>query len=296
MKAIVVGYSSMLGLSLCSQLEACGIEVITAGRSEDAEIHCDFQVQPPRLDPPTHLNVDVIYVLSSAFSDDSLEGIGHNLLINSASASYIFMLAAATHPDLIVYVGSIFSYANIDPSQGMNSYGMTKKIAEDLLAWWCARNNVRFVGIRLSQLFDDYGLCVKHQPWIGRIIRYAFDQQDLFMPRSDGKRNFLHVEDAASLLVDATLYPTIDGIHNGCSPVDYSYDELASLAFAYNGCMEKLHISEAKQPFRSLYFPDTDLLFTILGRIPQLTPQRWLERIHASESWSRFGPLDVDPS
>jgi len=293
MKAIVVGHTSMLGRSLCQQLVDRGFEVITAGRSGEAAIYCDFLVQPPRLRPPDQGEVDVLYVLSSAFSDDSVAGIGQNLLVNTGSCSYIFAIAAATSPKLIVFAGSIFSDAHVDPLLGLQSYGLTKRIAEDLLTWWCAKNDVRFVSVRLSQLYDDHGLCVQHQPWIGRIIRYAFEQQDLVMPMSAGKRNFLHVQDAASLFVETALCDSIQGIQNGCCPCDYDYTDLAELAFSYNACMEKLHLTKEKQPFRPLHFPKTDLLFDCLAMTPQVMPERWLERIHAYQSWSDFGPLDV---
>jgi len=298
MTSIVIGHTSMLGLSLKRLLDEIGESYITVGRSANSDIQLDFCVQPP---DPTYIcesigNVETIYVLTGSFEGDSAEGTNKNILINSASAAHVIYLAESTKPRAIIYSGSVSSYDKFDISRGLSSYGLTKRIAEELLEWWAIKARIRFASVRLSQLFDDIGMCISHQPWIGRIIRYAFEKEDLYLPSSDGRRNFLHVDDAAKLLLEVGKNSLLSGVLNGCSPHQYSYEDLARIAFSFNQCMDKLHVIDEKESFRPICLPEVKLLYESLQQEPMITPHHWIKRIAARKSWPSFGPMDVEGS
>lgn len=288
----------MLGLALKSQLDHIGESYITAGRSADSDIHIDLSVLPPAL--PNNFvpigDVENIYVLASSFEGDSANGTNTNLMVNSASAAYAILLADTLKPRTLIYSGSVSSYEEFDIQLGLSSYGLTKRIAEELLEWWANQSKIRFASIRFSQLFDDNGMCIAHQPWIGRIVRYAFEKCPLYMPESEGKRNFLHVQDAAALLLEVSRNTFLSGILNGCSPHEYSYEDLAHIAFTFNNCIDNLNISNEKQPFRPVCLPKDKLLYEVLNQEPMINPARWIEQIASLKSWPCFGPMDVQES
>jgi nucleoside-diphosphate-sugar epimerase len=297
MKAIILGHTSMLGLALKRKHADKGVPYITAGRSHDSTIHVDLSVQPasnPNLNG--HNDIDCIYVLPSSFENDSLPGITTNIRINTAGCTNIIALASATKASSIVYAGSVFSNREYDITQGLSSYGMSKNLAEQLLAWWSARNGVRFASIRFSQLYDDYGLCVRHQPWIGRIVRYGFERKNLFMPASTSVRNFLHVDDAASLMVEASVNSSLHGILNGCAPINNSYADMAETVFQHNDCIGRLRKAARKEPFRPVSIPTNPLLFEMVNQAPKISFDTWVKRIEYLKTWQSFGPMDVHKS
>jgi nucleoside-diphosphate-sugar epimerase len=298
MTSIIIGHTSMLGSALKTRLDQIGESYITAGRSADSDIHIDLSVLPPAL--PSNFvtigDVENIYVLASSFEGDTANGTNTNLLVNSASAAYAILLADTIKTQALIYSGSVSSFDDFDIQRGLSSYGLTKRFAEELLAWWAKQTKVRFASIRFSQLFDDNGMCIAHQPWIGRIVRYAFEKRPLYMPESEGKRNFLHVQDAAALLLEVSRNTNLTGVLNGCSPHQYSYEDLAHIAFTFNECIDNLHISNEKQPFRPVCLPKDKLLYEVLNQEPMISPARWIEQIAALKSWSSFGPMDVQES
>jgi nucleoside-diphosphate-sugar epimerase len=297
MKSIILGHTSMLGRAIQTKLTNSGHDVITAGRSPESSIYIDLgDSHTSNCQPKDIREVDCIYVSASSFGGDSVEGLSQNIQINVAGCSSIAALANNCRPKSIVYAGSVFSYDGFDAYRGMSSYGLSKAITEQILGWWSERHGVRFASVRLSQLYDDYGLCSRHQPWIGRIIRYGFSKEHLYMPASEGKRNFLHIEDAADLMIEVAANSSIAGVTNGCSPSNYSYQEIAEIVFQHNRCVDRLHISKTKEAFRPVCWPKEAPLYQILKRKPRVSIDSWVKRIDRLQTWEEFGPMDVTPS
>ena len=298
MTSLILGHGSMLGEALKSLLDDLHEDYITVGRHWDSDIRITQGSEPAKLleNHNSTPSVDSLFVLSSSFEADTAAGISTNILTNSSIAAYALSLAEAFRPLSIVYSGSVSSYEAFDAQRGLSSYGLTKRIVEDLLAWYATRSGSRFASVRFSQLVDNRGRCVTHQPWIGRIIRYAFENGHLFMPHSEGKRNFLHVDDAARLLAVVQRSPHLAGVLNGCSPTQYSYHDLALVAFSFNECLHKLHLDAGKEPFRPVCAPDEVLLYELIDDVPSVTLESWIERIAMLKSWGDFGPMDVEKS
>ena len=82
---------------------------------------------------------------------------------------------------------------------------------EQLLERMLLDTSTNFCSIRLPQLIDEYGECVKHQKWFGRIIFNAFKGTDLIMPSHKSVQNFMHVKDAAMAL-KAALESDVSGV------------------------------------------------------------------------------------
>jgi nucleoside-diphosphate-sugar epimerase len=192
----------------------------------------------------------------------------------------------------IVYAGSISSDPALELGLPLNSYGFSKAEAERLLEWGINRTGGTYCSLRLPQLWDTEGACCAHQPWFGRIIAYASRGQLLNMPASDGPRNFMHVSDAAQLLIRAGE-STLEGTHAVCYPVDIDMAELARHAYRIFGQGGGIAIDPNKKPFRKMRFPHEESAFKTLEYYPQVSLEQGLRLILEANTADRFGPVDV---
>jgi nucleoside-diphosphate-sugar epimerase len=288
--AIIVGVSSMLGRELARQLINEGIKVITAGRRPDSDIRIDLgSDQLPEFGRP--YTVDVLFHCASAFGGDSPQGLRENFRVNVGGCLQTLEIAREAGVNKIVYAGSLSS----DPmfnADSMGVYGFSKAEAERILEWGITRTGGTFCSLRLTQLWDTDGLCCAHQPWFGRIVAYASRGQTLKMPSSDGGRNFMHITDAARLLIRAAQHDLM-GIYAVAYPTDIDVADLARLAYGVFGKGGGVVIDPSKTPFRKVAFPQEDGVFMRLGYQPKISLQQGLEMIRDAGTAERFGPMDV---
>jgi nucleoside-diphosphate-sugar epimerase len=280
----------MLGAALVSVLKAKGVEVIAVGRGEDSQIRLDLE--HGFLDSvPENLNADVIFHCAASFADDSNEGLKTNFNINTAGSLWVLELAESLGSNTLIYAGSVSSLESFQPGN-YSSYGLTKAQGEQLLEWGIRRNQGRFCSLRFPQIYDTQGECIRHQLWFGRIIAYAAKGLDINMPPSDGVRNFLHLEDAAHLMV-AAEESGAEGVLDVVYPQSYTYQEIAAIAYSVFGkggqCLE----AGGKTPFRHVNFPDSAKVFDHLGVRPSVSLADGIARIRDTGTSGNFGPLDV---
>jgi len=280
----------MLGSALTSGLSANGVSVITAGRSPEADIQLDLA--KGFLSPvPEDTRADAIFHCAAGFANDTLKGLRENFQVNASGCLWVLELAELAGCKTVIYAGSISSSETLDPGN-YTSYGFSKAQAENLLAWGMDKVDGRFCSLRFSQIYDTAGVCIRHQPWLGRIIAYAARGLDLNMPASDGLRNFLHLDDAAGLML-AAVESTAAGILDIVHPESLTLEEIARKTYAIFDKGGRISIDPGKTPFRPLNFPDGADAFRLLGRKPEIPIDEGIRRIRDQETWSAFGPLDV---
>lgn len=288
--AAIIGAHSMLGRRLTAVLSDMGVEVISVGRYEGADIRLDLETGLLAPLSPK-VQAEVIFHCAASFADDSPEGIRKNFQVNTAGCLTVLELAEALGCEAMVYAGTLSSSSALDPGS-YSSYGFSKAQAEALLDWGMGRLNRRFCSLRFSQVYDSEGACIHHQPWFGRIIAYAARGLDLKLPASHGVRNFLHVDDAVSMLIAAAERP-VKGILDVVSPESMTLEDIAEMAYAIFGRGGRLVPAPEKAPFRPIYFPEGTQAFRQLGRVPSILLAEGIERIRARDTGLAFGPLDV---
>lgn len=287
---IVLGATSMLGRELVRQLSAKGIEVIRAGRHCDSDIVVDLgSGKPPEF--RYDRRADVLIHCAAAFGGDSPEGIRDNLCVNVAGCVQTLEIVRESGVKKIVYAGSVSSDTMLE-SGPIGSYGFSKAEAERILSWAIVRVGGHFCSLRLTQLWDTEGACCAHQPWFGRIVAYTSRGQSINMPPANGPRNFMHVSDAAQLLIRAAA-GTLEDIHPVSYPVDIDLAEFAQVAYQIFGRGGRVIIDPAKIPFRKTNFPREEGIFEALGYQPQISPEQGLMLIRDAGTADRFGPMDV---
>ena len=290
-RVVVLGATSMLGREVERQLRIGGIEVIRAGRSEDSDVVIDLGSGKPPVFSAQGVADSLIHCAAS-FGGDHHAGIRLNIVVNVGGAADVLEIAASMNIRHIVYAGSLFSDSGVTPGEALNAYGFSKQEAERALEWGMQREGKSFCSLRLPQLWDTDGDCCRHQPWFGRIIAYASRGLTLNMPAPGGKRNFMHVVDAARLLVLAASN-RLTGVHLATHPTDIDMHELALAAYRIFGCGGDVIIDSRKVPFKQFVIPHMPDTFEALSYMPQISPTEGIELIRDAGTASRFGPVDV---
>lgn len=287
---LVIGSRSMLGAQLCEHLNARGVAVSTAGRSQDDDVF--FDLNDPAMPELEGLAVDAVFHCAASFSSDSEQGVSENFSVNTVSAWAICALAKSLGARSVVYAGSVSSsYQQADPDNA-NSYGLSKGLAEQIFSWSLSREGIRFCSLRFSQIYDTRGLCCKHQPWFGRIVAYAARGLDLRMPTSEGVRNFIHVSDAADFMIRAADRD-LTGVLNIVHPESYTCEEIADIAYGTFAAGGKIFHATEKQPFRKVVFPDPEQAYSALGSCPRISLDAGIRMIKEQTGGVGFGPVDV---
>lgn len=289
-RAAVIGPRSMLGSAIIRRLKILNVDVVSVGRSLSDDIYMNLGEDPiSELKAEGH--VDTVFHCSSAFFDDSYLGLERNFKVNTLGALQTTFLAQKFGASAVIYAGSLSS-DDSDP-QNYTSYGLTKGLAEKTLNWGLEKAGVRFCSLRLSQLYDTKGLCCAHQPWFGRVIAYAARGLDLRLPQSLGPRNFLHVEDAADLMI-AAGQREMNGIVNVVHPESLTMQQIAETAYAVFGSGGRCKVASEKTPFRSVNFSEYDGIFALHGVGAPRSMREGIEEIQRAETFMAFGPMDVE--
>ncbi|WP_428427432.1 NAD-dependent epimerase/dehydratase family protein [Pararhizobium sp.] len=287
--AAIIGARSMLGSQLIERLNARGVATIMIGRSTDDDIY--FDLRSERAIIQNGFRADVVFHCAASFFGDDDDGVRQNFSMNAASALPVADLVQQLDAKTLIYAGSIFS----DPTLGrgnFTSYGLTKGLAEQVMSWALERKNKLFSSLRFAQLYDTAGCCCGHQPWFGRVIAYASDGKDMRMPRSDGVRNFLHVRDAAEMMIQAAICGTT-GILNVVHPESLTFEEIAHIAYEVFGEGGKVVIAPEKPPFRPIHFPHAAETFERLGLGPAIGMRQGINMIRDAGTVKAFGPMDI---
>ena len=280
--AAVIGANSMLGAKLVSTLTSMGVEVISVGRYAKADIHLDLE--KGFFSPlPDNTRADVIFHCAASFADDSRAGTRKNFQVNTAGCLWVLELAEHLGCDAIVYAGTVSSLETLEPGK-YTSYGFSKAQAEELLDWGMNRLKRRFCSLRFSQIYDTTGACLHHQPWFGRIIAYASRGLDINMPKSEGVRNFLHLDDAVRMMV-AAARSKVSGVLDIVNPESLTYRDIALAAYSLFAKGGEVLINPNKAAFRPINFPDSTQAFRMLGLLPTVSIAEGIARIRDQGTW-----------
>jgi len=288
--AAIIGADSMLGRQITRQLTEREIDVIRIGRASHNDIQVDL-VEPLRPGVCGEHTADVTFHCASAFAGDDTHGARTNFSVNATGCMTVLSLLETLGCDSCIYAGTLSSIEGFDSRQ-MSTYGLSKAQGEQILDWGAKRNTATFCSLRLAQLYDTDGLCCTHQPWFGRIIAYASRGLDLRLPPSEGPRNFLHVADAARLMIRAAERK-LQGIWPLCHHETIDNSGIAEIAFRRFDRGGNVIIDHTKKPFRSLNFPEDRGLFERLADEPGIQMAEGIARICNSGHSDRFGPMDV---
>lgn len=286
----IIGASSMLGKELIRQLLVRGDSVIKIGRDVDNDIIFDLNSEFVSLKDKIP-KVDTIFHCASSFENDESDGLKLNFQTNALGCLNVLLLMKAIGCQHCCYAGTLFSYNTFDP-RGMDSYGLSKAQGEKILEWGLSKLNGIFCSLRFTHLYDSEGLCCNHQPWFGRIIAYASKGKNINLPASKGVRNYMHVSDAALLMINS-VEKKLAGYFPACHTEYLTHTEIALMAKKEFNSKGQVIINEAKTPFRSLNYPNEQILFKKLKIKTSVPLEEGLRMIASSSNLEKFGPMDI---
>ncbi|MBU1309935.1 MAG: NAD(P)-dependent oxidoreductase [Gammaproteobacteria bacterium] len=288
--AAVLGASSMLGQALCKQLNGQGVEIIRIGRDDNADIKFDLADDKFNLSHVRH-RADVFFHCAASFADDSEQGVAHNLRINAYSAATVARIAVQLGARQFVYAGTLSSATDFDSGR-YSSYGLSKALAEQQLLWLLDKFGGQCCVLRFTHLYDTLGCCIQHQPWLGRIVVYAANGQTLNLPEALAIRNFLHVDDAAKMMLKAVAMKAA-GVLNALNPQSLTMMAITQMAYQIFNNGGQYLVDASKGPFRALNYPKGEGCWNTLNYIPTITLEQTFSQIKQQGLSEQFGPMDV---
>lgn len=286
----IIGIDSMLGGELDRQLRKKDCSIISVGRA----LHNDIAFDLTRTFDTASckgLRADALIHCASSFEGDDPIGSRVNFCSNALGCLNVLLVMQALSCKSCCYAGTVTSYDDFEPGR-MNSYGLSKAQGEQILEWGINKTGLSFCSLRLTHVYDTAGESCKHQPWFGRIVAYASRGMDLRMQGSAGGRNYLHVTDAAGLMIRA-LEVELSGCWPLCHTEQLDHAAIAALAYAEFARGGAVLLDKKKVPFRKVKYPSSEALFERLGMAPSINMDQGLAMIHNAGAAPNFGPMDA---
>ncbi|MBE3128674.1 MAG: NAD(P)-dependent oxidoreductase, partial [Actinobacteria bacterium] len=163
---------------------------------------------------------DLFIHCASAFNGDDIDSCIQNEMINSIGALNICKLALKIKCRFFIYFSSISVIEN-PANEYYNSYGISKKHAEDNIIFFCKKNNIKCLILRFSQIYDSEGKAKHHQPFLYNIIeKVKNDEEILIYGSKNPVRNFIHIDDVCEI-VTQSFNKKLEGSYHCIHPNSY---------------------------------------------------------------------------
>jgi nucleoside-diphosphate-sugar epimerase len=272
-RVLVVGSRSFVGRRVAQRLRPAHA-VETAGRDAGADLRLELG-GPAVLPPPGKRRYDAIVHCAASFEPDTPAGMLRNELVNAAGALEVGDLATCTGCRHLVLLSTVSVF---DEREGRlrDSYALSKRHGQDNLELLCAAAGIALCTLCPGGVYDERGEGRRHQPLLYHIVDCARAGRDFELHgRADPLRNFLHVEDLASV-VEAALHLGLTGTFPVLHPQFHRVQEIAELAFRVFGRGGRVVRAEHEPDLRELRFPAAGDVFTKIGRPPLVDLPRGL--------------------
>jgi nucleoside-diphosphate-sugar epimerase len=266
--ALVIGAGGLLGRHLCRRLRASA-RVVEASRSTGVDLR--------RAEPFAGLegSFDVVFNCAVAYDGAIDELVAVNALGAERAARYAQQCGAH-----LVHASSISALGAVgEPYYG--PYGMTKRLGDELVMHASAAAGRPATVLRFSQLYDAEGAARSSQPMLFRLIDQISETgAATLFGNHDPLRNFLHVEDAAAIMLRAAQLQ-LGGIWCALHPQSVRVSELAHEIAAQLGKPAELRWIADKPALADIHIPsaDAELLYQRLAWSPQVSLDDGLARL-----------------
>ncbi len=250
-------------------------DIKTAGRNGPFDYYLDLhEFSCKKYFPDEIGKVDLILHCAASFGNDFLE----NESINSLGSLYVALLARHIQCQRMIYLSST-SVFNVAENENYNFYGLSKKHGEENMAWVCKNFDIAFASIAVSQVYDDFGLARKHQPFLYNLIDSARKGEDFFIWGSkDPFRNYLHLDDLVECM-RRIIESGISGDYSCTNPQSHKISQIASLVYDVFDNGGNIRFLFEKPAIPSVYIPDSRVLYEKIGFAPVIDLKEGVERI-----------------
>lgn len=243
-KVLVTGAGGFMGKPLIKALLAECIEVIPVGRGQGDLDHATTWKRIPKADALIHL-AGRSYVPDSwrdqiGFVQSNAVATGHALeYCRSHGARLIFISA---------YVYGIPSRLPIredDPIRPNNPYALSKRMAEELCAFYA---EYREVPVTILRVFNVYGPGQRAEFLIPEIIRQVRAGREIRVKDLSPKRDYIYIDDVVDAMVKALAAPGKYSLLNIGSGKSLSVREIIDHIQQVSGTTLPVHSDNMERP------------------------------------------------
>lgn len=224
-KVLIIGATSNLGKSLTKLLNK--FKIYTAGRkNSDFFFDATNEVIDENI---LKRKFDIIINLVAGFKDDNYTEICNTEKISTIGIIKICEIAKRCNAEHLIHISSISrDYNPSDRYYGI--YSIAKKHGDELLKYFCNRENINYTILMPSQLYDYEGNCKIHQGFLYSLIQKIIDGRDVVIyGKNDPKRNYIHVDDVAEI-IKKVIIKKLFGEYYCCALKDTSYTEIFNIS------------------------------------------------------------------
>ena len=273
MRVLVVGSRSFIGRHVAERLRASH-DVETAGRDTGADLRLELGA-PAALPAAGARRYDAIVHCAASFEPGTPAGMLRNELVNAVGALEVGELASRTGCRQLVLLSTVSVFDDLQGGPG-DSYALSKRHGQENLELLCRATGIALCALCPGGVYDERGEGRRHQPLLYHIVDRARRGEDFELyGKADPLRNFLHVDDLASV-VEAALLTELTGTFPVLHPSFHRVQEVAELAFRVFGRGGRVVRAEDKPDLRELRFPPAGEVFARIGRFPLIDLARGL--------------------
>jgi nucleoside-diphosphate-sugar epimerase len=274
MKVLIVGGNSNLGGVLKNTLKDY-FEIISAGRK-----NCDWFIDLN--DPKDKIifpeGIDAVIHCAAHFGGISDTEIFEAENVNVFGTLKLCQAAVRHRVKHFVFISSIFTQAT-ENSRQQNIYSISKRHSEELAAFYMSQQTIAFTILRPSQFYGDADAYRVHQPFFYDILdRAEKNEEVVFYGSNDARRNFIHVEDVASIILKVIQTKTSGTF--ACQQVDdVRYSEIAIAAIVAFSSSSNVLFDHSKPDIPDNISPIDITLYKAIDYYPLITIREGIKRV-----------------
>lgn len=274
MKVLIVGGNSNLGRVLKNKLEKY-YETISTGR-KNCDFFLDLNDSENKIIFPD--DVEVVIHCAAHFGGTSDTEILEAESVNVLGTLKLCQAAVRHRVKHFVFISSIFTQVE-ENSKNKNIYTITKRHAEEMITFYMSKQEISFTILRPSQFYGDTDAYRLHQPFFYYILdKVEKEEEVVFFGSNDALRNFIHVEDVASIILKV-IQTNTNGIFACQQLNDVRYSEVAYAAIKAFSSSSIIRFDYSKPNIPDNIGPIDISLYKTIGYYPAINIGEGIKRI-----------------
>jgi nucleoside-diphosphate-sugar epimerase len=264
----------MVGEAVLPSLRKLG-NVLLIGRHAESDMYFDFTDRPVQ---KKRASCDVLLNCAAAFGGDVLEEAKLNYEVNAIGCLHILELAKMLNAKQILHLSSLSADLESTP-QLFNSYALSKRQGEEILALHGQQYGITVSSLRPTQIIDTKGKSERHQKLFFYLVRRAAEGADFVLSGTDpASRNYIHLEDVCRAIMNMITRPHA-GVFTLGSPSNVCAEEVYNLAKDLCGANGKFiqKLEGAQVP--SYPVPDSSKTYEQFDCLPQRSLEEMIRSV-----------------
>jgi len=198
--------------------------------------------------------VDIIIHAAAVASDDY----EHSFISNVIGTLNLCKYANEQGVKHFVLLSTIFAIEKED-NDYFNTYGQTKKMAEDVAMAYCKEHGITLTILRLAQVYDDARLAQKGQAMLYYFLDNIKQKSEICLfGRSNPLRNYIHIDYFCNVLKEILTEKRVM-TWNILEEKNHSISEIAYMLFDILKKQPNITYLREKENIPSVHIPDTNI-------------------------------------